>query len=58
MHHMNASVSGHESLNGMAEPGPDLLEIDVFDGAKSMRTKDRCDVARVETANPTFIHFL
>jgi len=27
---MNASVSGRESLNGAAEPGRDLLEIDVF----------------------------
>jgi hypothetical protein len=33
---MNASVSGRESLNGAAEPGRDLLEIDVFDGAKSV----------------------
>jgi hypothetical protein len=36
---MNASVSGRESLNGAAEPGRDLLEIDVFDGTKSARAK-------------------
>jgi hypothetical protein len=34
---MNTSVSGHESLNGAAEPGCDLLEIDVFDGTKAVR---------------------
>jgi len=33
---MNAKVSGRESLNGAAEPGRDLLEIDVFDGTKSV----------------------
>jgi hypothetical protein len=31
---MKASVSGRESLNGAAEPGRDLPEIDVFDGTK------------------------
>jgi hypothetical protein len=29
---MNARVSGRESLNGAAEPGRDLLEIDVLPG--------------------------
>ena len=33
---MNTNVSGRESLNGAAEPGCDLLEIDVFDGTKSV----------------------
>jgi hypothetical protein len=33
---MNAKVSGRESLNGVAESGRDLLEIDVFDGTKSV----------------------
>jgi hypothetical protein len=33
---MNAKMSGRESLNVAAEPGRDLLEIDVFDGAKSV----------------------
>src|SRR5271166_1518732 len=40
---MNASLSGREPLNGAAEPGHDLLEIDVFDVAKSVRAKDRCN---------------
>jgi hypothetical protein len=55
---MNASVSGRESLNGGAEPGHDLLEIDVFDGTKSVRAKNRCHASRLETADRTFIHFL
>jgi hypothetical protein len=55
---MNASVSGRESLNGAAEPGRDLLEIDVFDGAKSVRAKHRCNASRLETADRTFINFL
>ena len=55
---MNASVSGRESLNGVAEPGRDLLEIDVFDGTKSVRAKDRCNANRLKTAGPTFINFL
>jgi hypothetical protein len=42
---VNASVSGRESLNGAAEPGRDLLEINVFDDTKSMRAKNRCDVS-------------
>jgi hypothetical protein len=36
---MNACVSWRESLNGVAEPGCDLLEIDVFDSNKSVRAK-------------------
>ena len=55
---MNTSVSGRESLNGAAEPGRDLLKIDVFDGAKSVRTKNRCDASRLETADRTFTNFL
>jgi hypothetical protein len=47
---MNASVSGRESLNGAVEPGRDLLEIDVFDGTKSVRAKNRCNASRLETA--------
>ena len=58
MDNMNARVSGGESLNGAAEPGLDLLEIDVFDGTKSVRTKNLCHASRFETAGPTFIHFL
>ena len=38
---MNAKVSWRESLNGAAEPGRDLLEIDVFEGTKSVRAKNR-----------------
>jgi hypothetical protein len=55
---MNTCVSGRESLNGAAEPGRDLLEIDVFDGTKSVRAEDRCNASRIETADRTFIHFL
>jgi hypothetical protein len=55
---MNASVSGRESLNGAAEPGRDLLEIDVFDGTKSVRAQNRCNARRLETADRTFINFL
>jgi hypothetical protein len=43
---MNASVFWRESLNGAAEPGRDLLEIDVFDRTKSVRAKNR-STARV-----------
>jgi hypothetical protein len=43
---MNTSVSGRESLNGAAEPGRDLLEIDVFDGTTSARAKNRCNAGR------------
>src|ERR1700722_13207729 len=47
---MNAKVSGRESLNGAAEPGRDLLEIDVFDSTKSVRAKNPCNASRLETA--------
>ena len=40
---VSAKVSGRESLNGVAEPGRDLSEIDVFDGTKSVRAKYRCN---------------
>ena len=55
---MNTSVSGRKSLNGAAEPDGDLLEIDVFDGRKSVRAKNRCNASRIETADRTFINFL
>src|SRR5208282_1529708 len=55
---MNAHVSGCESLNGGAEPGRDLLEMDVFYGTKSVRAKNRCHASRLETADRTFLHFL
>jgi hypothetical protein len=55
---MKTSLSGREPLNGAAEPGRDLLEIDVFDVTKSVRAKNRCNASRLETAGPTFIHFL
>jgi hypothetical protein len=55
---MKTSLSGREPLNGAAERGRDLLEIDVFDVTKSVRAKNRCNVSRLETAGPTFIHFL
>ena len=55
---MKASLSGREPLNGAAEPGLDLLEIDVFDVRKSVRAENRSNASRLETAGPTFIHFL
>jgi hypothetical protein len=55
---MNAGVPGRESLNCAAKPGRDLLEIDVFDGTKSVRAKNRCNISRLETADRTFINFL
>src|SRR5215831_10759675 len=55
---MKTSLSGCEPLNGAAEPRRDLLEIDVFDVTKSVRAKNRCHASRLETAGPTFIHFL
>src|SRR5439155_14887059 len=55
---MNTKVSRRESLNGAAEPGRDLLEIDVFDGTQSVRAKHRCNANRLETADRTFINFL
>jgi hypothetical protein len=47
---MNAGVSGRDSLNGAAERGRDRLEIDVFDGSKSVRATNRCNAGWVETA--------
>lgn len=55
---MNASVSRCESLNGVAEPGRDLLETDVFDGTKSVRTKNRGNASRLETAVRALTNFL
>src|SRR5215468_184997 len=51
---MKTSLSGREPLNGAAEPGRNLLEIDVFDVTESVRTKNRCNASRLETAGPTF----
>jgi hypothetical protein len=45
---VKGSVSGRECLNGAAEPGRDLLEIDVFDGTKPVRAKNRCNGRRLE----------
>ena len=55
---MNTGVSGREPLNCAAEPGLDLLEIDVLDVRKSVRAKDRCNASRLETAVRTFTKFL
>ena len=55
---MKTSLSGREPLNGAAEPGCNLLEIDVFDVRKSVRAKKRCNARGIETAGPTFMHFL
>ena len=52
---MNTKVSGRQSVNAAAEPGRDLLEIDVFDGRESVRAKNRCNASRFETADRTFI---
>src|SRR5262249_32095768 len=51
-------VSGRELLNGAAEPGPDLLEIDVFDVTKSVRAKNRFNASRLETTGRRFINSL
>src|SRR5262245_41086638 len=55
---MKAKLSGCESLNRVAEPGRDLLEIDVFHVTKPVRAKNPCNTSRIETSGPTFIHFL
>ena len=55
---MKTSVSGREPLNGVAEPGPDLLETDVFDITKSVRAEHCCDTGWIESAGPTFPNFL
>ena len=55
---MKTSLSGREPLNGAAESGLDLLEIDVFEVAKSVRAKNCCHASRLETADRTFIDFL
>ena len=55
---MNTKVSGRQSVNPAAEPGLDLLEIDVFDGRESVRANNRCNASRVETAAGTFTNFL
>ena len=55
---MNAELSRREPLNVTAEPGRDLLEIDIFDVTKSVRPKNRCNPSRLETTGPTFIYFL
>ena len=38
MNHMKTSLAGREPFDAAAEPGPDLLEIDVFDVTKSVFT--------------------
>ena len=55
---MKTSLCGREPLNRAAEPGRDLLEIDVFDVTKSVRAKNRCNASGLETAGPAFINFL
>ncbi|SPE22620.1 hypothetical protein SBA5_350017 [Candidatus Sulfotelmatomonas gaucii] len=55
---MSPKVSGRKSVNCAAEPGRDLLEIDVFDRTKFMRAKNRCNPSRLETGVRTFTHFL
>jgi hypothetical protein len=55
---MKTSLSRRKPLNGAAEPGRDLLEIDVFDVTKSVRAKNGCNASRLETADRTFANFL
>src|SRR5215471_6414579 len=55
---VKTSLSRRKPLNGAAEPGRDLLEIDVLDVTKSVRAKNRCNASRLETAGPTLINFL
>jgi len=55
---MNARVSRRKSLNGAAEPGRELLEIDIFDGTKSVRANNRCNASRLKTAARMFTNFL
>lgn len=55
---VKTGLSGREVLNGVAEPGPDLLEIDVLDFTKSMRAKNHCHAGRLETADRMFTHSL
>jgi hypothetical protein len=54
---MKTGPAGREALNGVAEPGLDLLETDVFDGRKSVGVKNCCHASRLETAGPTFTNF-
>jgi hypothetical protein len=56
--YMKASLSGREPVNRVAEPGPDLLEIDVFEVTKSVEAKNRFHANRLETAGPTFTNFV
>jgi len=55
---MKTGLSRREPLNSAAEPELDLREIDVFDLGKSARAKNRSNASGLETADPTFIHFL
>lgn len=55
---MNTKVAGRKSMNGAAEPGRDLLKIDIFDVTKSMRSKDHCNAGRLETGGGMFTNFL
>ena len=55
---MKTSVSGRKPLNAAAEPGPDLLEIGIFDVTKSVGAKNPCHAGRLETAGPTFTNSL
>ena len=55
---VKASISGRESLKTAPEPGRDLLVIDIFEGAKSVRAKNINNASRLETADRTFINFI
>jgi hypothetical protein len=55
---MKTSLSAGEPLNGAPKPGPDLLEIHVFEVRKTVRAKDCCHARRLETGGRTFTNFL
>ena len=55
---MDPGLPRRKPLNVTAEPGRDLLEADVFDVTKSVRTKNRGNASGLETAGPTFLGFL
>src|SRR5262245_24799183 len=55
---VKTSLSRRESLNGVAEPGRDLLETDIFEVTETVRAKNRCNSSRLETAGPAFTNSL
>jgi len=58
VHHMKAGLSWREPLDGEAESGPDLLEIDVLDHREAVRAKHLRHFRRLESAHRPFPHLL